>query len=690
MNMRQKPPQQLSVRDLLREEANYVIPMYQRNYAWGEKEITQLVRDVIDYLPRARPYYIGTLVVFERNQSGMPAYETIDGQQRMTTLSLLVAHLRNNGIEGTADANRVGIRFESRERSQRTLDAVFSGAYELSDDGGLQPEDENASIVEGYRLIKRILAEQLKASRLDIGQFAGYLLDRVMLMRVAVPVQTDLNHYFEVMNSRGEQLEKHEVLKARLMAELDRHTDAQENQACLHAVWEACANMERYVQVGFTPAQRDSIFGQDDWGCLSVSSFDELSRLFVSQATGCERGPVNVSLEGILSAAEASASSRKLKKEEAEERQAEETEVPERFHGVINFPNFLLQVLRVMTREDVPLDDKNLLDAFDLHVLHRPDPVTHIKSFIFALLRCKFLFDHYVIKREFSAGKDCWSLKRLICYKRPGFKQRSVDYRNSFGIEVDADGGRDVEGAGQMNRRILMLQAAFHVSTPTLAYKHWLSAALDHLFRAGEVQESNYLAWLESVAQTFVFDRYVRDDGREYYDMIYTGEGKCQALAQSLTAAELSRHLVYGEIANNFVFNYLDYLLWIRERAAGREPDQALVAFEFTFRSSVEHFYPRNPMDGAAHLEEEALDSFGNLCLISHSKNSRLSNFSPGMKAEHYLNNDIDSIKQHLMMKAMKDAGKWDESVIQPHGAEMVEVLIESLAASQGNSRGLS
>lgn len=685
MTARKKPPQQLSVRELLREEAKYVIPMYQRNYAWGEKEITQLVRDVIDYLPRARPYYIGTLVVFEQNQSGMPTYETIDGQQRMTTLSLLVAHLRNNGVEGTADTNRAGIRFESRERSQRTLDAVFSGAYERRDDGGLLPEDENASIVEGYGLIKRILAEQLKASRLDIEQFAAYLLDRVMLMRVAVPVQTDLNHYFEIMNSRGEQLEKHEVLKARLMAALDRHTDARKNQACLHAVWEACANMERYVQVGFTPAQRDRIFGQDDWGYLNAGSFDELSSLFSSQETSGESASVGVSLEGILSAAEAPVPSQKSKKEEEEEEGT-----PERFHGVINFPNFLLQVLRVMTREDVSLDDKNLLDAFDRHVLNRPDSITHIKRFIFALLRCKFLFDHFVIKREFSAGKDGWSLKRLFCYRRPGSKQRSAAYCNSFGTDIDTDSEDSVEGAGQMNQRILMLQAAFHVSTPTLAYKHWLNAAMDYLFRAGEVQEEHYLAWLESVAQTFVFDRYVRDDGREYYDMIYTGEGKCQASAQSLTAAELSRHLVYGEIANNFVFNYLDYLLWIRGLAPGREPDPALRAFEFTFRSSVEHFYPRNPMDGAANLEEKALNSFGNLCLISHSKNSRLSNFSPGMKAEHFLNNDIDSIKQYLMMKAMKTDGKWDESVIKAHGAEMVKVLIESLAASQGNLRRLN
>jgi uncharacterized protein with ParB-like and HNH nuclease domain len=60
----------------------------QRNYAWDEGEITQLIQDVIDYLPAGRNYYIGTLVVFERTEGKRTVYETIDGQQRLTTLSV--------------------------------------------------------------------------------------------------------------------------------------------------------------------------------------------------------------------------------------------------------------------------------------------------------------------------------------------------------------------------------------------------------------------------------------------------------------------------------------------------------------------------------------------------------------------------------------------------------------------------
>ena len=73
---------QLSIRELLNGGVDYVIPMYQRNYAWDEGEITQLIQDVIDYLPDGRHYYIGTLVVYERKCSKPTVFETIDGQQR--------------------------------------------------------------------------------------------------------------------------------------------------------------------------------------------------------------------------------------------------------------------------------------------------------------------------------------------------------------------------------------------------------------------------------------------------------------------------------------------------------------------------------------------------------------------------------------------------------------------------------
>ena len=69
-----------------------------------------------------------------------------------------------------------------------------------------------------------------------------------------------------------------------------------------------------------------------------------------------------------------------------------------------------------------------------------------------------------------------------------------------------------------------------------------------------------------------------------------------------------------------------------------------------TFRSSVEHYYPQHPIDENLILQGQDadwLDNFGNLCLISGNKNSRLSNFMPTAKKDYYTGSPtIDSIKQ--------------------------------------------
>ena len=112
---------QLSIKQLLSGSVHYVIPMYQRNYAWDEGEITQLIQDVIDYLPAGRIYYIGTLVVFERTDGTDSIFEIIDGQQRLTTISLIASFLKNEQVCDVSWYQKLAIDFDSREHSRETL-----------------------------------------------------------------------------------------------------------------------------------------------------------------------------------------------------------------------------------------------------------------------------------------------------------------------------------------------------------------------------------------------------------------------------------------------------------------------------------------------------------------------------------------------------------------------------------------
>ncbi|EPT7318130.1 TPA: DUF262 domain-containing protein [Klebsiella pneumoniae] len=653
-----------TVRSLLGDASRYLIPMYQRNYAWGEGEITQLVQDILDYQqkslhsPLPQTYYIGTLVVFTRPDGRS---EIIDGQQRFTTLSLLANWLKKHAGSTLNMSWYQGINlgFESRPKSSETFARLWQGVEPHK----LRSKDFNEGLINGYELIGKVLRD-LKLVGEPLNHFCSYLFDYVQIARIEVPADTDLNHFFEVMNNRGEQLEKHEVVKARLMAALNKITDQQDRQSSLNTlsrVWDACSNMERYVQYGFTPAERHRLFGQENWGQFVPADFNSLADMLISSVSelSTTENQTTRTLADIIKSSSIVSS----------DRSEEDEGSSERFNSVINFSNFLLHVLRVCSqtgkdRVDVPLDDKQLIDQFELQLLKQNDPVKTVQDFVFALLKCKYLFDQFVIKREFAKGSDSWSLKRLRWYS-----EKSTSYTNTF----NEDDGSYVD----INRQILMLLSAFHVSTPTLVYKHWLNGALYYLFNAhsaeNQIDARKYLGYLEHLASAFVFQNFLAEqEPKSYFEIIY---GKGAPLQPVVLSDKTQKKMRFGMIANNLVFNYLDYLLWCRDRNKA----EVVKRFEFTFRSSVEHFYPQHPMDGFRTLPDTSLHSFGNLSLISHSKNSRLSNFQPKQKQEYFEasleRNEIDSLKLLAMMELMKKNNQWGEEEIATHEAEMLAVL---------------
>ena len=128
-----------------------------------------------------------------------------------------------------------------------------------------------------------------------------------------------------------------------------------------------------------------------------------------------------------------------------------------------------------------------------------------------------------------------------------------------------------------------------------------------------------------------------------------------------------------GEKVENFVFNFYDFILWKEQKT----PD-----FEFAYRTSVEHFYPQHPIDNKL-IEFEYLHSFGNLCLVSNSMNSKFSNSLPAAK---YSNFGTDrkvlstySVKLQNMMQSMRDHDKWDENKIKSEADEAKSLLMKYL-----------
>lgn len=585
----------LTIEQLFSENSHYIIPIYQRNYAWGAPEIEQLIRDIADASEHrtGQKYFLGSLVVYVRDNvdsahPGKAIYETIDGQQRHTTLSILLAYLTNVARCGEQELSRLHLNlgFDSRPKSTRTLQNLFKPVEHF--------DPEEPSIRAAFTVIERYF----KTQHIEIAEFSQYLLKHVTILRVAVPKDTDLNHYFEIMNNRGEQLEKHEVLKANLMSVFNGETAARN---CFSAIWDACADMSRYVQLGFSSETRKTLFGEK-W--LGFPADFEAIKCAIETKPDIDENPT---LREIIA-------KRRFHHNDDNDEKAKE----QRFDSIIDFSNFLLHVLKITVDEDVSLDDKKLLQAFEIIKNDR----VKITLFAFHLLKFRALFDRYIIKRDQG---EKWSLLTLEYYSHSSFS-----YNNSFGNDERFS----------LNTQLAMILSMFHVSHPAYVYKRWLNRSLAILYTLASselnVDGKAYLRELEQLSHEFLSD--------------ICGE-KEQFNAGALHC---------GTGVQNFVFNLLDYRLW-RDLNSGQSFDgkglnnpeikKHFDGFQFSqSRTSVEHYFPQTDPSGANKMEGD-VHRFGNLCLISPSSNSRLSNYSPADKKKFYVETErAESLKQVIMM----------------------------------------
>ena len=128
----------LTISDLFddKNKCKYIIPIYQRNYAWGDNEISSLLQDIKNACEQNKEqdknYYIGSLVVYCRENGD---FEVIDGQQRLTTLTLIMHYL--------GKLNFRNVFFEHRDESEQALSNLnseklpsnFSQALEIINKG---------------------------------------------------------------------------------------------------------------------------------------------------------------------------------------------------------------------------------------------------------------------------------------------------------------------------------------------------------------------------------------------------------------------------------------------------------------------------------------------------------------------------------------------------------------------------
>lgn len=561
-------------------ETTFRIPLYQRPYAWEAAQVERLLFDLFGAFKACSgaDYPIGILSVAPM-ANDTHRLDLIDGQQRITTLLLIGGVARIFAADWSAFARADRLHLYGRRNDQAYLER-----------GG--PEDSacNPRMKEAVRVAKTFF-ESLGQ---DAGPFACYVYHHAAFFLSTVPKDytlLDKNQQFVRLNNRGRQLEKHEILKVRLLGWLDESTRQ-------HA---ALAWNEMVAAVS----------GQKQNGDIPVYSLD---RILLESGLDKPAGS-----EEVLT------------------------------RSLVSVPEFLLIALaRCLKTSAGPgllsWSPDRLLETFD--VLQSQGEV---QSFMALLTSQTQLLKRYFVFQSQGGEYD--------------FNSTESESPMDFGDDAAVAAPRTATNKA----RLVTLQSFLHVSTDP---HHWLLPAFDW---CEQVQRTNsvvkaaaFTAALEGIDNSLL-----RDRKRSVSDI------------GSLSA------MTYQQVSH-YWFYRLDYELWkcyhkvgssdevwaALPREDGADAQVHLLVRRFRFRrcGSVEHIRPQHPME-AARDGIPADHSFGNLALISGSRNSKFSNNECGSKKELILRSEFtESLKMlHFL---------WCDGNPMTAGESMHKILLAAVRES--------
>lgn len=212
-----------NLNDLFRKQAVYEVPEYQRQYSWQEEHFRDLWNDIQQGIAYERVHHLDEITVVPFRDDDPTTFQVIDGQQRLTTLAILIAAMRDVYDERGGPEKYVKQLHGLLEASDRDANPVRrlklleqpgdDEAYETIYNGG-NVDAVNGQIGDAYRFYKRRLMT-CDADRLD--EIRAYIIDSLSFVRTVVEDLDQAFVMFETTNSRGLELSALQMAKSILM-----------------------------------------------------------------------------------------------------------------------------------------------------------------------------------------------------------------------------------------------------------------------------------------------------------------------------------------------------------------------------------------------------------------------------------------------------------------------------------------
>lgn len=386
MNMAGNESYRITPESIVANKILFRIPLYQRLFTWGERQVRQLMEDLQCHFEKRveKPYYLGMITVIRQGER----LDLIDGQQRTTALMLLAIGLMRRLPDGEikqnwnrlfGSSNRVFFNGRSNDRE-----------YLLSLSEGKLSTYRNVRMDEGLLCIDEYLNKHFDEHGLV--QFATAIFKNLTLFVTELPKHyaenpSSLNEYFEAMNSAGKSLEQHEILKVELLRNYDNS-----NKLTLTRLWNAVCNFEQPL-IALDDAEdarkrQCEAYKRIIQQCKS-GNFSTIDHDFSQQIPSDVKKMTIAEIE--------------VKKHDFSNKSYQDKEV-----GILKIEEFLLLVLALYTGKDelAGVDSTKLHDTFKKH----PIPQEKITDFYNELYMYRLMLDMYVVRLKYGSSSSSHTL----------------------------------------------------------------------------------------------------------------------------------------------------------------------------------------------------------------------------------------------------------------------------------------
>lgn len=230
-----------SVKQLLETGKNkrFIIPEYQRPYAWSDEQIQVLFDDLTEYTLNTtedenNTYFLGTIVAYENDNKEQ---EIIDGQQRITSLLLLLRAIYTKLESGAPETNFLKSQIEPTIWKQNpttgvvNFDEILISSRVMGEEGnqefanilvsGKTDEKSNSNYAKNYRLLQQLVNEYAADNPLSFYRFISNILNQAILLPITADSQETALTIFSTLNDRGLALSDADIFKAKIYNHLD-------------------------------------------------------------------------------------------------------------------------------------------------------------------------------------------------------------------------------------------------------------------------------------------------------------------------------------------------------------------------------------------------------------------------------------------------------------------------------------